>query len=158
MPRKETGRRGHPRGVSYAKVRCSGHLPRVPSMPHSEPQPALIPTQSQPLIAGGVVLAVVAMAVWFLAAGGLSGGLVHYGSAPPGSPSFTVNLNAAGAMELAQLPGLGPATAQRIVAYRRDHGPFASHDELLDVPGIGPVTLESLRPYLRPIRHRREEP
>ena len=127
-------------------------------MPHSEPQPALIPERSQPLIACGVVLAAVAMAFWFLAAGGLSGGLVHYGSAPPVSPVFTVNLNAAGAKELAQLPGLGPATAQRIVAYRRDHGPFASHDDLLQVRGIGPVTLESLRPYLRPIRHHREEP
>lgn len=125
-------------------------------MPHPELQPALLPERSQPLIAGGVILAVVAMAVWFLAAGGLSGGLVHYDAPPAVPPAFTVNVNAAGVVELAQLPGLGPATAERIVAYRREHGPFASHDELLRVPGIGPVTLESLQPYLRPIRRRRE--
>ncbi len=98
------------------------------------------------------------MAGWFVAAGGLTGGLVDHDAAPAGRPGFSVNINAAGAIELAQLPGLGPVTAERIVDYRREHGPFVSHDELLAVPGIGPVTLESLRPFLRPIRQRREAP
>jgi competence ComEA-like helix-hairpin-helix protein len=127
-------------------------------MSHSEPQPALIPTRLQPLIAGGVVLAVVALVIWFLAAGGLSGGLVRYESAPQDPPAFSINLNSAAATELAQLPGVGPATARRIVAYRREHGPFGSHADLLRVSGIGPVTLESLQPYLRPIRQPRGEP
>jgi competence protein ComEA len=62
-----------------------------------------------------------------------------------------VDLNAADTTELAQLPGLGPATAARIVEHRRTHGPFASIDGLLDVPGIGAVTLDGLRAHLRPI-------
>ena len=53
---------------------------------------------------------------------------------------------------LARVPGLGPATAQRIVDHRLQHGPFESLETLLDVPGIGPATLEQMRPHLRPIR------
>ena len=115
--------------------------------------PSILPARSQPLVAAAVACALVAMAAWYVAAGGLRGGLVHHDAPPaPSGPGFTVNVNAAGAIELAQLPGLGPATAQRIVDHRRAHGPFASHDALLDVPGIGPATLEQMRPHLRPIR------
>ena len=114
--------------------------------------PALLPARSQPLIAAAVAVGLAAMAVWFVAGGGLRGGLVHHDAPPvPAGPGFTVNVNTAVATELAQLPGLGPATAQRIVAHRRDHGPFASLEGLLDVPGIGPATLEQMRPHLRPL-------
>jgi competence protein ComEA len=46
---------------------------------------------------------------------------------------------------LETLPGVGPVLAERIVSYRRDHGPFATVDDLLDVPGIGEAKLASLR-------------
>ena len=118
-------------------------------------QPSLpIPRWAQPLVAAGVILGAVACGVWFVAAGRL----VHYEAAPTEPSGFTVNLNAAGARELAQLPGLGPATAERIVEHRRLQGPFTSHDGLLAVPGIGPVTLDAVRPYLRPIRPSPKEP
>lgn len=109
--------------------------------------------RSQPLIAAAVACGLAAIAAWYVASGGLRGGLVHH-DAPPAAAGvdFTVNVNAAGATELAQLPGIGPATAEAIVEHRRTHGPFASHDALLDVPGIGPATLERMRPHLRPIR------
>ena len=79
--------------------------------------------------------------------------------APPATAGhFTVNVNQASINELAQLPELGMATAQRIIDHRREHGPFASLDALLDVPGIGPATLEAMRPHLRPIRPRTTSP
>ena len=113
--------------------------------------------RSQPLVAAAVACGLVAMAAWYVASGGLGGGLVHH-DAPPAAPGvdFTVNVNAAGATELAQLPGIGPATAEAIIERRRTHGPFASHHELLEVPGIGPATFERMRPHLRPIRAPRE--
>lgn len=118
----------------------------------------LLPRRLQPVIAAAVVVALTAMAFWYVREARLGGGLVHHDSPPPASGGFTVNVNAATATELAQLPGLGPATAQRIIDHRREHGPFASLDALLDVPGIGPATLEQLRPHLRPIRQREQRP
>ena len=56
-----------------------------------------------------------------------------------------VRLNLAGAPELEALPGVGPVLAERIVAYREEHGPFAVVEDLLDVPGIGEAKLAALR-------------
>lgn len=58
----------------------------------------------------------------------------------------TVNLNTADAATLQrELLGIGAVKAQAIVAYRDEHGEFASVDELLEVKGIGEATLEKNR-------------
>ncbi len=49
-----------------------------------------------------------------------------------------------------RLPGVGPITAQKIVDYRAEHGPFASVDDLDAVPGIGPTRIEQLRELVTP--------
>jgi comEA protein len=118
----------------------------------------LMPRRAQPVIAALTVAGLVAIAGWYVAQGGLQGGLVHHDAAPAAAGGFTVNINAATAAELAVLPGLGPATAARIIEHRREHGPFTTIEGLLDVPGIGPATLEALRPHLRPIRVREAAP
>ena len=56
-----------------------------------------------------------------------------------------VNVNTAGAEELQTLPGVGPATAKAIVAWREENGRFRSVDDLLDVSGIGKATLAKFR-------------
>lgn len=60
-----------------------------------------------------------------------------------------VDLNRASEVELDALPGIGPTLASRIVASRRDAGPFRSVEELERVAGIGPALLERLTPLLR---------
>ncbi len=122
------------------------------------PEPSLLPRRIQPTIVAAVCVALASMAVWYVGQGGLSGGLVHHDAAPAPAGRFTVNVNQAGVNDLAQLPELGIATAQRIVDHRRQHGPFNSLDALLEVPGIGPATLEAMRPHLRPIRPRATSP
>jgi competence protein ComEA len=52
--------------------------------------------------------------------------------------------------ELDALPGVGPITAQKILDYRAEHGPFRSVDELDSVPGIGPARIEQLRDLVTP--------
>jgi competence protein ComEA len=68
------------------------------------------------------------------------------GAGPAGAP---LNLNTATAQQLDQLDGVGPVTAQKIVAYRQQHGGFRSVSELDQVPGIGPKRLAALKDHLR---------
>ena len=54
-----------------------------------------------------------------------------------------ININTASAEELAQLKGIGPSHAAKIVAYREKNGPFKMPEELMQVSGIGQKTLEA---------------
>jgi competence protein ComEA len=56
-----------------------------------------------------------------------------------------VSLNSATAAQLDTLDGVGPATAQKILDWRREHGGFRSIDDLGEVPGIGPKRMAALR-------------
>ena len=56
-----------------------------------------------------------------------------------------LDINTATAEELAGLPGIGEALAERIVAYRTEHGPFTSPEEIMEVSGIGPGKFEGLK-------------
>jgi competence protein ComEA len=76
------------------------------------------------------------------------------GSAPAGEDNGAgagagkVNLNTAGVEELDALPKVGPVLAQRIVDWRKEHGPFKSVEELDAVDGVGPKMLETLLPLV----------
>jgi competence protein ComEA len=97
-----------------------------------------------------------------LAAPLADGGWIHVprvgepASAPPGggagatpATAGPLDLNQATAAELEALPGIGPATAAAILAYREEHGPFASVDALGEVSGIGDAKLAQLRELVR---------
>jgi competence protein ComEA len=73
--------------------------------------------------------------------GGAAGGGAVAGTAP----AAPVNLNTATPEQLDQLDGVGPATAQKIIAYRQQHGGFRSVGELDRVPGIGPARMSALK-------------
>lgn len=66
-----------------------------------------------------------------------------------GDSPLSVNLNAASADELAELPGIGEVLAGRIIAWREKNGPFARIDQVMAVSGIGPATYERIRPHVR---------
>ena len=51
--------------------------------------------------------------------------------------SFPIDINAASEADFQALPGIGEVLAQRIVAYRQEHGPFRAVEELMNVEGIG---------------------
>lgn len=64
-------------------------------------------------------------------------------------PAHSVSLNRANAEELSSLPGIGEATAKRIIADRRAHGRFKKVEDLCRVKGIGKKKLASIKRYLR---------
>jgi competence protein ComEA len=64
-------------------------------------------------------------------------------SAP--APATPLNLNTATAAELEKLPGVGPATAARIIEYRQKNGPFKKAEELMNIQGIGEKSFLKLK-------------
>lgn len=60
-----------------------------------------------------------------------------------------VNLNSASVQLLAHVAGVGTATAERIVAYRTEHGPFANRQQLLNVPRLGEKTFRQAAGFIR---------
>lgn len=62
-------------------------------------------------------------------------------------PSSTelININTASQFELETLPGIGPTTAQKIIEYREENGPFATTEDIINVSGIGPGTYERIK-------------
>lgn len=59
-----------------------------------------------------------------------------------------VNINSATAVELDALPGIGPTTAQAIIDYRLQYGPFSFIQDIQKVPGIGPATFDKIKDYI----------
>ncbi|HSP60101.1 MAG TPA: helix-hairpin-helix domain-containing protein [Ornithinimicrobium sp.] len=80
--------------------------------------------------------------------GGSGGAGVGPGSAGGGEATLVVDLNRATQAELEELPGVGPVTAGRILAWREEHGGFSVPEELLEVSGIGERTFEQLQPHV----------
>ena len=81
-------------------------------------------------------------------AGG-AGGVAGAGGAANSAVPQLININLASVVELEQLPGVGPATAKAIVAYREKNGAFLKVEDLLKVRGVGPAKLSEILPRAR---------
>jgi competence protein ComEA len=78
-----------------------------------------------------------------------SRGAAAASSAAPGAAG-PISLSSATAEQLDTLPGVGPVTAQKIVEYRSQHGPFTSVEALDAIPGIGPARIADLKGLVVP--------
>ena len=71
--------------------------------------------------------------------------------------SAVLNINTATAADLQKLPGVGAATAERILEYRQKHGPFKKIEELMNVRGIGEKSFLKLKPLITAAPPRTEQ-
>jgi competence protein ComEA len=82
------------------------------------------------------------------APGGVAASAASAPTSGASGPATMVNLNSASQTELEELPGVGPVTAQKILAFRTANGAFSAVDELLEVSGIGDATLAEIAPFV----------
>jgi len=112
-------------------------------------------TKTQLLLCFMTVIYLVSLTLWYTEADDHAAGTdytittARRASAPvaPSAPAL-VDINTATAEELQALSGIGAVTAQRIIDYRTEHGPFNCIEDLLHVSGIGEATLEKFRAHV----------
>lgn len=92
----------------------------------------------------GWILVLVFVGLWI----GIAGVWRKSEPQPIVKADYTVDVNQASEMDLLNLPEVGPSLAERILAYRREHGDFHGLADLGKVPGVGPQTLKQLAPFL----------
>jgi competence protein ComEA len=110
-------------------------------------------------IGGGLRSLTAAFALFTGLASGLASGLSPALASAQPVPSYvllqqaaplegTVNINTATSAQLELLPGIGPATAKKVLTYRAKH-PFKEASHLLRIKGVGRKTFAKLKPYVR---------
>ena len=75
-------------------------------------------------------------------------GTPETGAGSSGTAGGKININTADAALLTQIPGVGESKAKSIIAYRDEHGPFRTTEDLMKVSGIAAASFEKMRDYI----------
>jgi competence protein ComEA len=130
-----------PDSVNLAAYLEDGQQVRVEAAPRPEPQPAPAPVAAAPIAPQPTSATPSAPAPPPAPVAQPTG----QPALAQAQPQARVRLNSAGLDELQRIEGIGPELAKNILAYRAMNGPFRSIEALDEVPGIGPATVERIR-------------
>jgi len=120
-----------------------------PPPPESRP---LLRRSEQLAAAALTAAALVILLIHFLRQAQQHQGTIDIDQAEPLTAEFTVDLNSAPWMEIAELPNIGEKVAKEIVAERDKNGRYASYKDVeRRVKGIGAKLMERIKPYLTPL-------
>jgi len=96
-----------------------------------------------------MLVKIIALAIIFAAVSACSTRVEYDRPAPQFRGTGSININTASAAELEELPGIGRTTADTIIAFRNENGPFRRVEHLLLIRGISEARFVEFRPYLR---------
>lgn len=78
----------------------------------------------------------------------VSEGKKKKGKKGEGLKEKSININTATKEQLVLLPGIGDSTADKILAYRKDHGGFKTIDDIMKIKGIGTKKFDKMKPFI----------
>ena len=122
--------------------------PPAPQTPPPESRAVWLRRGDQLFVGTLVIIAIGLMGLYWVRLKGWGQPPIEIDRLPARKYDYQLDVNQAPWFEWTLLEGIGEKTARKIVAYRDEHGPFKSIDEVSDIPGIGPKTWEQIRPWL----------
>lgn len=102
----------------------------------------------QLFVATLVVVAIGLMGLYWVRLKGWGQTPIEIDRLPARKYDYQLDVNRAPWFEWTLLEGIGEKTAKKIVAFREEHGPFQTIEDVSRVPGIGPKTWDQIRPWL----------
>ncbi len=125
-----------------------------PALPASSPPEPVNPRElwlrrsDQVFVATVIVVAMGLMGLYWVRMKGWGQSPIEIDRLPARQYDYQLDINQAPWYEWTLLEGIGPKLAERIVAFRDEHGPFQTIEDVSRVPGIGPQKWEQIRPWL----------
>ena len=137
-----------PAAVALEAAEVEAAAPKAAAVDERDPETLWMRWSDQLIVGTIILIALVLATSHYIRLSGFGRYEVEISRQPAREYDLQIEINSATWVEFAQLKGIGPKLARRIVDDREKNGPFHSIDELQRVNGIGPKRVKSMRPFV----------